>query len=716
MSTPAARSLIPAIPLNALAAIKDDNARIVLQTIIDGWQVRNGAAGDGNGAFVTRADLTGVTGASPSAGRQGAWPTFADYAKNFTTAPTPGAVVADVEASLQASALFQQLGANVGLLNQNLTAEQQARVAAVQAVADSLAAEVTARTNVMNTLGGAIFTLQTTTGDHADQLDVLGVWKTDSQNSITSLQQASTTQAQTLTQLTSRVTGAESDITSLNTTTGTQAQTLTSLSTRVGDAESAISTLNTTTGTQATSLQTLTVSLGQKANTYFQATAPTGTIATGSLWFDSDDNNKPYRWDETAWVSVDSAVSLAAVQASITAEQDARVSADNAITFALSSQYSMVDGSIASLNQQTSTLANSVSSISGDVTTLNSTVGGLSTSLQQEAEARSSADGTLFARYGVKIDANGYVSGYGLMSTANNAAPTSEFIVRADKFAIGAPSGPGITPSIPFTVLTTPDGDGNLPGVYMDMAIMKKAAITEAYIADASIDTLKLKENAVTIPDYATAVRFTLTPQNGTAGIATVEYRWSDTGDLWTTAELNTIRSAFQQQGLGYFTDDFFVSNPLVGPAGVNVTPLCVLNYRDYSGQPVLVFYDIESIGAQVGTPSYSYFEIYRIEEAAGGVIHPTRLERWYFPRSFLANPTLTGLSTVQQARVVTYEYESKLIHSVRVQEDFEFSGFSRDTPPQGKRWQYIGIFGANGYTVTATKVTTKLATLGIKK
>lgn len=38
--------------------------------------------------------------------------------------------------------------------------------------------------------------------------------------------------------------------------------------------------------------------------TYRQASAPTGTIPTGSIWYDTDDQNKPYRWNGTVWQEV----------------------------------------------------------------------------------------------------------------------------------------------------------------------------------------------------------------------------------------------------------------------------------------------------------------------------------------------------------------------------------------------------------------------------
>jgi hypothetical protein len=41
-----------------------------------------------------------------------------------------------------------------------------------------------------------------------------------------------------------------------------------------------------------------------KAQIYRQTTAPTGSIHSGDVWYDTDDNNKPYYYDGTSWVSV----------------------------------------------------------------------------------------------------------------------------------------------------------------------------------------------------------------------------------------------------------------------------------------------------------------------------------------------------------------------------------------------------------------------------
>lgn len=121
---------------------------------------------------------------------------------------------------------------------------------------------------------------------------------------------------------------------------------------------------------------------------------------------------------------------------------------------------------------------------------------GVSSSVvQQEISTRASQTGGLLAQWTVKTDLNGYVSGFGLASTSNGAAPTSSFIVRANSFSVASPDGPGISPIIPFVVQTTPTTIGSVSvpvGVYMDGAYIKNATITNAKIADASIDNLKV--------------------------------------------------------------------------------------------------------------------------------------------------------------------------------------------------------------------------------
>lgn len=104
-------------------------------------------------------------------------------------------------------------------------------------------------------------------------------------------------------------------------------------------------------------------------------------------------------------------------------------------------------------------------------------------------------NGGLINKYTVKIDNNGYVSGFGLASTVNTATPYSDFIIRADRFSIASPSGPGITPVIPFIVTTTTttiNGVTVSPGVYINGAFIQGGSIQGASIAGGTIENAKL--------------------------------------------------------------------------------------------------------------------------------------------------------------------------------------------------------------------------------
>lgn len=184
-------------------------------------------------------------------------------------------------------------------------------------------------------------------------------------------------------------------------------------------------------------------------------------------------------------------------------ERQARVSSDSALSTSISTLSSTVTGNFNTLNaaiqNESTTRASADSSLSSQIATLQSTVTNnnstLTAAIQSEASTRASVDGGLLAQFTIKADVNGYISGFGLASTSNNAAPTSEFQVRADVFKIASPSGPGITPAQPFIVRTTPTTIGGVSvptGVYMQDAFIANGSISNAKIANAAIDDAKI--------------------------------------------------------------------------------------------------------------------------------------------------------------------------------------------------------------------------------
>jgi len=174
---------------------------------------------------------------------------------------------------------------------------------------------------------------------------------------------------------------------------------------------------------------------------------------------------------------------------------------------ALNTLSSAVNNNAALVQNFQTTQTNVNTSVANQFTQLQTKVDDNLVMLREESSVRAEKDGKLEAQYTVKVDVNGYVSGFGLASTANNSTPYSDFIVRANRFAIGSPSGPGIQPVTPFIVLTTTDAAGNPPGVYMrdtfiqnasiDMAKIKNLLVDNAHIKNLSVDNLKLADGAV---------------------------------------------------------------------------------------------------------------------------------------------------------------------------------------------------------------------------
>lgn len=113
--------------------------------------------------------------------------------------------------------------------------------------------------------------------------------------------------------------------------------------------------------------------------------------------------------------------------------------------------------------------------------------------IQTEAEVRATQTGELYAKYGIKLDVNGYVTGWAM----NNNGAAGDMIVLADRFSVGAPGGGNI---VPFTVNTTPQTINGVyvpAGTYMDAAYIKNGTITNAKIGNLAVDDAKIASLSV---------------------------------------------------------------------------------------------------------------------------------------------------------------------------------------------------------------------------
>ncbi|OTM13705.1 phage tail protein [Acinetobacter pittii] len=172
---------------------------------------------------------------------------------------------------------------------------------------------------------------------------------------------------------------------------------------------------------------------------------------------------------------------------------------------------------LSSLDSKVSVIDGKVSTQASNITTLQTTVGGNTAAIQQVTE---SVGGVKAQQY-LKMDVNGHLAGHGSM----NDGTTSTFIFNYDTIQFGAPVGvDGVTPkpimSLLNTPLTLPNGTVIPRGLYVDSgsfgyinanriwaenlstisADLGDIEVDNAHIKNGAIDTLKIQDEAVTVP------------------------------------------------------------------------------------------------------------------------------------------------------------------------------------------------------------------------
>ena len=289
--------------------------------------------------------------------------------------------------------------------------------------------------------------------------------------------------------------------------------------------------------------------------------------------------------------------------AAIVVEQTARSNADTALATSISTLVTAVDDNSSAIQTEQTARSNADTALATSITTLQSISGSNTVAIQTESSTRSTETGELFGKYTVKIDNNGYVSGFGLASTANNSTPVSDFQVRADRFAITSPAGPSINPSVPFIVyttsqnITTASGETITvdPGVYIRNANIEyitadqidtrgiavkdangttifsagtplgstyiaDAAITNAKIQDATITNAKIQDASITTAKIADLSVNTLKIQDNSVSVmtnSTFEYYDSMTPGFYhyyLMEETGSVLSLIHIEYVGTFT------------------------------------------------------------------------------------------------------------------------------------------------------------------
>jgi hypothetical protein len=128
-------------------------------------------------------------------------------------------------------------------------------------------------------------------------------------------------------------------------------------------------------------------------------------------------------------------------RALIVEEQTARASEDAVLAESVTTLSGSLFGDTGAITQINNVSLDSTSGIAQAVALLNTELEladgqfGVVTNLNEVIDDVSGIQ----AKYTVKVNVNDHISGFGLISSANDGVPTSEFIVAADTFKIGAP-------------------------------------------------------------------------------------------------------------------------------------------------------------------------------------------------------------------------------------------------------------------------------------
>jgi hypothetical protein len=279
-------------------------------------------------------------------------------------------------------------------------------------------------------------------------------------------------------------------------------------------------------------------------------------------------------------------------------------------------------GALSTLSTTVSVIDNQVSTTAQDLTALTTTVGGNTATITTQSN---SIDG-VEANYGVKIDNNNRITGFGLLSTTAGSTPFSEFAVVADQFSIVSPDSTADTPIQPFTVTAdkiyfgadvivsgdlistgTISADRlQIDGVMFDTEtvggvtslIIKASGVDTSQIAENAITTARLSNDAVTVDKFANTLQSTnyvadtsgwqiLTSGNVEFQNAKVSGEINATsGTLSSSIAIGTGNSIFKADSNGiYLGNATFASAPFrVTPAGVvNATGVNIAGTVDAS-------------------------------------------------------------------------------------------------------------------------------------
>ncbi len=208
-----------------------------------------------------------------------------------------------------------------------------------------------------------------------------------------------------------------------------------------------------------------------------------------------------------AQLETDLTASIDTVQANVNTLASSLATTDQAVASLETSLLAEINGVEAWAAQTFRTEAQVNTAISDAVTSVETELNGLSTDVTQVQSAVDGIEGV----YGVKINNNGVVSGFGLISQLVNGSPVSDFIVDVNNFYVGTSDTSGNF-AAPFSV------SGGV--VYAKDLIVRNANIQNAAITTLKIFGGAVSKNAVATGTYSASTSVTLTEAGWVTAIA----------------------------------------------------------------------------------------------------------------------------------------------------------------------------------------------------
>lgn len=267
------------------------------------------------------------------------------------------------------------------------------------------------------------------------------------------------------------------------------------------------STYASDTAATASQISTLSAKVNVKTTTFVQSTTPSSVDRViGDVWFDttSATNVLMKKWTGSAWVlqRVDAKTYYAS-----TAPTTNLQTGDLWIDTGNGNKLFRWSGSAWTAADDARIAANEVA-------------------ISTESDTRATADGKLFAQWSVKIDANGYVSGFGLATDNSNGTSFSDFMVRADRISFVSPS-PTTTPySRTISTVTVSGSTATITFTASHNFVVYEWVQFTGFTGDVrwngtwQVKTVTSTQITVTVPSELQAILTTTTASTGTRLVA----------------------------------------------------------------------------------------------------------------------------------------------------------------------------------------------------